>query len=158
MSICNAETLTASSVRRAVLLGEAVAVPRISDLQSLPASTMGKVEFDALEEGREDEIFERLVGQAVLAVFQRHTSGADLSGVVEAFDSGLEVTASPELASRDFCGQFGELKGLTPLLRGLEAGDSAPATAAALELLCEGLHLIRRVNKTPVGHGVRYGG
>ncbi len=46
MSIANYETLVASAVRRALRRGEAEAVPRISDLEALLASTTGKLELE----------------------------------------------------------------------------------------------------------------
>src|SRR3954470_10630613 len=42
MSIANYENMVSNAERRAVLLGEAVAVPRVSDLAYLAASTRGK--------------------------------------------------------------------------------------------------------------------
>ena len=39
----------------------------------------------------------------------------------------------------------------------LEAGESPATTAAALEFVLEGLHLGKRLNKTPTAAGSRYG-
>ncbi|MED6328028.1 MAG: sigma 54-interacting transcriptional regulator, partial [Actinomycetota bacterium] len=44
MSVANHEALVASAVRRAIRTGESTAVPRVSDLEALPASMAGKVE------------------------------------------------------------------------------------------------------------------
>ena len=46
MSIANYETLAANALRRALRLGEAEAVPRISDLAALAVSTAGKLELE----------------------------------------------------------------------------------------------------------------
>ena len=43
LTIANYETLAANATRRALRLGEADAVPRISDLSALVASTQGKI-------------------------------------------------------------------------------------------------------------------
>ena len=43
MSIANYETLIANAIRRALSNGESEAVPRVSDLLALMASTTGKV-------------------------------------------------------------------------------------------------------------------
>ena len=66
----NQETLAANAIRRALKLGEEVAVPRVSDLDALAASTQGKVEIETLDEGRDGEVVERLVKTAVLIVFR----------------------------------------------------------------------------------------
>jgi magnesium chelatase subunit I len=157
MSICNYETVSASALKRAVRLAETEAVPRISDLEAVAASTLGKIEVEALEEGREADILHKLVRQAVFAVWQRMLRGENFSTLVERFEEGLEIDASPTMGSEDFCRQFGDLKGMTGALERLGAGESAATTASALEFACEGLHLAKKLNKTPTEGGARYG-
>src|SRR5687768_8884231 len=70
LSIANHETLVANAARRALKLGEKDVVPRISDLDALAASTAGKVEIETLDEGRDEQVVERLVKAAVLTVFK----------------------------------------------------------------------------------------
>ena len=75
LTIANYETLVANAVRRALRIGEPEAVPRVSDLAALVSSTQGKIEIEALEEGREDEVvLAQLVAAAVLAVFRRRVT------------------------------------------------------------------------------------
>jgi magnesium chelatase subunit I len=158
LSICNNETVTASAIKRAVRLGENEAVPRISDLETVGASTLGKIEVEALEEGREGDILGKLVRQAVFAVFQRELRGEAFAELIQRFDDeGLVIEAAAGMGAEEFCRQFGELKGMARALQKLEAGESPATTAAALEFICEGLHLGKRLNKTPSGAGVRYG-
>ena len=54
LTVANLETLVANAARRSLLHGEDVVVPRVSDLEALASSTAGKVEIEALEEGREE--------------------------------------------------------------------------------------------------------
>ncbi len=158
LSICNFETVTASALKRAIRLEETEAVPRISDLDAVASSTLGKVEVEALEEGREGDILAKLVRQAVFAVFQRDLRGEAFVELIQRFDDeGLSVDASATLGSEEFCRQFGDLKGMARALEKLEAGESPATTAAALEFICEGLHLGKRLNKTPTAAGARYG-
>lgn len=158
LSICNTETVAASALKRAVRLAETEAVPRISDLESVAASTLGKIEVEALEEGREQDILGKLVRQAVFAVFQRELRGEAFSELIQRFDDeGLGVEASAHMGAEEFCRQFGDLKGMARALQTLEAGESPATTAAALEFILEGLHLGKRLNKTPTASGSRYG-
>ncbi len=158
LSICNTETVAASAVKRAVRLAETEAVPRISDLEAVAASTLGKIEVEALEEGREQDILGKLVRQAVFAVFQRELRGEAFSELIQRFDDeGLGVDASAHMGAEEFCRQFGDLKGMARALQTLEAGESPATTAAALEFILEGLHLGKRLNKTPTASGSRYG-
>src|SRR5437773_7975662 len=52
-SIGNLETLIAAALRRAARTGEPEAVPRLVDLGAVITGSLGRVEFDAIEEGRE---------------------------------------------------------------------------------------------------------
>jgi magnesium chelatase subunit I len=158
LSIANYETVAASATKRAVRLGESEAVPRISDLEALASSTLGKLEVEALEEGREQDILDKLIRQSVFAVFQRELRGEAFAELIQRFEEeGLAVESSPDMGAEDFCRQFGELKGMARALEKLEAGESPGTTAAALELICEGLHLGKRLNKTHTATGARYG-
>src|SRR6478609_5744751 len=61
LSIANYETLVANATRRALRHGETEVVPRVSDLEALVASTAGKVEFETVDEGREEQVLDRIV-------------------------------------------------------------------------------------------------
>jgi magnesium chelatase subunit I len=147
LSISNFETLIASAIRRAVRTGSDRAVPRVSDLDGLAQSSMGRVEFEGFEEGREAEILRRLLNVAVLEVFRETLMGFDFSSMLDAFDAGLEIEIGDLSPAGDVLSQFGELDVTDLLLRlGItDAGDEE--TASAIEFALEGLHLTRRLNK-----------
>lgn len=147
LSIANFETLVASAIRRAVRTGAARAVPRISDLTGLAQSSMGRVEFEGFEEGREAEILRRLLNQAVLEVFRENLMGFDFSPILGAFDAGLEVEVGDLSPAGGLLAQFAELDVSHLLLRlGMPDGGEEE-TAAGIEFALEGLHLTRRLNK-----------
>jgi magnesium chelatase subunit I len=147
LSIANLETLQASAVRRAVRTGAERAVPRVSDLTGLVQSSMGRVEFEGFEEGRETEILRRLLNQAVLEVFREYLMGFDFSHVLEAFDAGLECEIGDLSPAAEILSQFAELDVSELLLRLGLPDDGAEETASAIEFALEGLHLTRRLNK-----------
>ena len=158
-SIGNLETLAAAAVRRAVRTGEPEAVPRVCDLPAVLASSLGRVEFDTIEEGREEEILARALKTAELEVFRRRLSGSDLGPLVARFElEGLVVETSDLTPAVELLGQVGELPGLAELLRRLGVEEESPGVAAsALEFALEGLHLSRRLNKEVAEGGpVRY--
>jgi magnesium chelatase subunit I len=139
-SIGNVETLGAAAVRRAAITGEPEAVPRVSDLPAVVSSSLGRVEFDTIEEGREDEIVARATRTALLEVFRRRLSGFDFQPVLSRFDRpGFAAETSDRMAATEVLSQFDDLPGLAKLL--------------------EGLHLSRRLNKDRTGgDGARYEG
>ncbi len=148
LSIANLETLMASAVRRAIRSGESEAVPRVCDLGSLIQSTMGRVEFEGFEEGREEEILTRLLAQAVLAIFRERLMGFDFSELLERFDVGMEIQSGDLVAADDLVAQTDGFDPSDLLLRLGLRGESPGDAAAALEFALEGLHLTRRLNKS----------
>ncbi len=157
-SIGNLETLAAAAVRRAARTGEPEAVPRVCDLPAVLASSLGRVEFDTIEEGREDEILARALKTAELEVFRRRLAGFDLQPLLARFETGGLVIETSELTpAAELLAQVGELPGLAQLLRRLGVEEESPGVAAsALEFALEGLHLSRRLNKHVEEGVVRY--
>ena len=158
LSIANFETLVASARRRALRIGEPDAVPRVSDLPALVSSTQGKVEVEALEEGREEEVIAQLVRAAVLAVFRRRVVLPDAAGVVADFEAGRVVHTGDDLPSSDYLAVLGDVPGLEAPARALAGsdGESPALLAAGIEFVLEGLHLTKRLNKQTSGGRASY--
>ena len=151
-SIGNLETMIASAVRRAARTGEPEAVPRMVDLPPVLAGSLGRIEFDAVEEGREEDILVRATKRAVLEVFRRRLSGFDFAPVLGRFEPGFAAETSDVMSATEFLGQFGDLPGLGKLLGRLGVEEESPGVAAsALELTLDGLHLSRRLNREAAG-------
>ena len=151
-SIGNLETLAAAAVRRAARTGEPEAVPRVCDLPAVLEASLGRVEFDTIEEGREEEILLRAVRTAELEVFRRRLSGFDFQPILARFAGGFVAETSDLTPAADLLAQFGELPGLSKLLARLGVEEESPGVAAsALEFALEGLHLSRKLNKDQSG-------
>jgi magnesium chelatase subunit I len=151
-SIGNLETLAASAVRRAARSGEPEAVPRVCDLPAVLASSLGRVEFDTIEEGREEEILLRALRHSELEVFRRRLAGFDFQQILGRFGEGLVAETSDTTSASEFLGQFGDLPGLAKLLERLGIEEESPgAAASAVEFAMEGLHLSKRLNKDEAG-------
>lgn len=159
MSIANYETLVASAVRRALRNHEDEAVPRVSDLDALQASTNGKLELEyAGVERSEAELLEGMARRAVHVVFDELVQPDDLAPVVKAFEEGWQVEVSAEMSAADYLVGLDEIDGLRDAAERLAGGSSAGRMAAAIEFLLEGLHLANRLNKEVGPRGVRFGG
>jgi magnesium chelatase subunit I len=147
-SIGNLETLAAAAIRRAARTGEPEAVPRVCDLPAVLDASLGRVEFDTIEEGREEEILSRAAKTAELEIFRRRLSGYDFHPILGRFEQGFAAETSDLTPATDLLGQFGELRGLSQLLERLGVEEESPGVAAsAVEFALEGLHLSRRLNK-----------
>jgi magnesium chelatase subunit I len=159
LTVANYETMVASALRRSLRTGDADAVPRISDLQALVASTQGKVEVETLEEGREELLIGQLVSAAVVTVFRRRVRMANPQGVVGAFTEETVVHAGDDLPSGAYLDTLERLPALAEPVFALAGGTEEPGVvASACELVLEGLHLTKRLNKEAVGLRATYRG
>jgi len=159
LSIANYETLIANAARRALRLGEEYAVPRISDLDALVSSTSGKVEIETLDEGRDEQVVDRLVKAAVLTVFKERCPADHNRAVIDAFDEGTVVHAGDDVASRQYVELASSMPALRKQVNALAGGETSPAgVASAVEFILEGLHLSKRLNKEAAGTRATYRG
>lgn len=157
LTVSNMETLVANAARRSLILGESDVVPRVSDLDALASSTAGKVEIEAIEEGREGQIVDHLLRAAVLTVFRRHMAVETLGDLVDGFGEGRVVHAGEDVGSPDYQALLNEIPALAAPVAALTAGNDSPAaTAAAVEFVLEGLHLSKRLNKDSAGSRATY--
>ena len=150
MSIANFENLASNSVRRAARLGESLAVPRITDLSFLASSTAGRVEIEALDEGKEEQVLSRLERGAISAVFSRHFSAAQFDGIVARFEEGTMLEVGEGIPARTYTRAIGELPELAGALKKLALPDRPEVRASVIEFLLEGLHLNKRLNRDEV--------
>lgn len=157
LSVSNYEALAANALRRALRAGESEAVARIDDLDALAATSIGKIEIEALEDGRVGLVFENLLHQAVLTTFRDLVDPSATAGVVEAFEEGMVAHTGAGLSSSELAGLVGSLPALAPLAEALVgSGASEAAVASAVEFVLEGLHLSRRLNKDAAESGSTY--
>src|SRR4030088_2210803 len=105
--------------RRAARLGETLAVPRITDLAFLASSTAGRVEIEALDEGKEEQGLSRLERGAISAVFSRHFSAAQFDGLVARLKDGALLEVGEGISARAYTRAIGDLPELTGALKKL---------------------------------------
>jgi magnesium chelatase subunit I len=157
VSIANYEILLASALKRAIRLGETVAVPRVSDLGALVASTTGKIELETVGEASEDKVLGKLLQRAVLNTFNRCFNAAELEAVLSVFQGGLAIQVGDTMPSSDYLRQIDQAPALRTAAQKLGATDP-PGIAAAVEFVLEGLHLNRKLNKDVQAGHARYRG
>jgi len=158
LSIANYETLTANAARRALRLGETDAVPRVSDLESLVSSTAGKVEIESIDEGRDDQVVERLLKAAVLTVFKDRCPMDQFREAITAFNEATIVHAGDDISSGDYVDTLKSLPSLRDPVMALAGSESPGAVASAVEFVLEGLLLSKRLNKEAAGSRATYRG
>ena len=159
LSISNYETLIANATRRALRLKEKDAVPRVSDLDALASSTAGKVEIETIDEGRDEQVVERLLKASVLTVFKERCPMDQFREAIGAFDESTIVHAGDDITSADYVQILQRVPSLREPVMRLTGGDESPAVvASAVEFVLEGLHLSKRLNKEAAGARATYRG
>jgi magnesium chelatase subunit I len=156
-SITDYESLLANAFRRSIRLEEPEVVPRVSDLPYVLPSISGKLEFETVEEGREELILEKLIQGAVLAVFNRCFSLGQLEPILAHFKEGFAVEVGDSVPSSQYQRMVRKVPGMAQVLKDLGAAGP-PLTASAVEFILEGLHLNRRLNKDKIGGRAQYRG
>lgn len=158
MTVTNYETLAANATRRALQAGENHVVPRVSDLDALMASSSGKIEIESIEEGREGQIVKQMLNAAVLEVFKGRFSPEDLVGVVDSFDGGTVAHTGDDLGSAEYAEMLAGHPALAAAVAELTDSSEPAELASAVELILEGLHLSKRLNKEAMGVRATYRG
>jgi magnesium chelatase subunit I len=157
-SVANYEALLANALRRSIETGEQDVVPRISDLPFVMPSLQGKVEFEAMEEGREEQIMEKLFSEAVRSVFVRFSENLDTEVLSLQFADGIHVTTGESLPSVEYADIIKRIDGLEDAVERLVPGGNAANRASAVEFILEGLHINQLLNKDRVSGRTTYMG
>jgi magnesium chelatase subunit I len=158
LSITNYETLVANAARRALLHGEREVVPRVSDLDALAASTAGKIEIETLDDGRDNQVLERIVKAATLEVFRARVKPERLGPIVASFEDGTIVHTGEDIPASEYRDLLAKLDGMRAVLADLGVGESPAGIASGIEFVLDGLHLTKRLNKDAIGNRATYRG
>jgi magnesium chelatase subunit I len=113
--------MVANAARRSLSAGEDEVVPRICDLEALPASTAGKIEIETLEEGRDEQILDHLVRSAILTVFREQVPPESLTKVVEAFEERDPIEIGEDVPAADYVALLSDLPSLGAPVNQLDA-------------------------------------
>lgn len=158
VTIANQETVVSNAIRRTVTLGEKLAVPRLTDLPYIVASTTGKVELEGFEDTDEARLIDDLSRKAVLNVFNRHYQCDDLEEVIARFNSGFSTEISGMMPAGSYVRTMKMVTGFGQAVRRMDGSETPEIVASVMEFILEGLHLSKRLNKNPVDGKSAYTG
>jgi magnesium chelatase subunit I len=156
VSVANYENMLSSALRRAIRLHEKQVSPRVSDLLALVQSTGGKVELETVGDRDEEKVIDKLLQKAVLNVFNRHFALHEFDELLVGFDNGLKIDVGDSLPSLEYVRQAAEVSGFTPAIKKLGGQGNPAQIASSIELVLEGLHLNRKLNKDRTAGRMRY--
>jgi magnesium chelatase subunit I len=145
------ESVVSSAEQRAALTGEPHSVARVADVYAALPAVTGKLELEyegELKGG--DAIARELIRAAIGRVHSRRFAETSFQNVIQWFENGGELKL-PEMASTaERCQQLSKIPGLFDHVGKLGVQDrkNAAETAAAGEMILEGLWAHRRIGRS----------
>ncbi len=149
-SIANYRTMVASARRRAAILGEKPAVPRISDLGHLHASALGKLELDMMSSHQmsERQVLEAIVAEAVRDVFNEYVDRHGLDEVAELFSRGVKLEVGDMLPSAAYGERLKRVPPVWDKAFEVNAASDPAVRAACVEFVLAGLYSSDKISRS----------
>jgi magnesium chelatase subunit I len=148
------ENAVSNAERRALVSGEPVAVPRVTDVYAALPSLTGKIELEYEGELKGAEVVARdLVRAAVATVFDGYAAQSDVKTVVRWFDNGGLLELSDVSSAADLLKAVRPVDGLADLVRSLGAGTAGGDAhrAAIVDFVLEGLSALKKITRSEEG-------
>jgi magnesium chelatase subunit I len=154
LPITTIENVVSNAERRALLAGEAVAVPRVSDIYAALPSVTGKIELEYEGELKgAEEVGRELVRAAIALVFDGYAAQADTRPVIAWFERGGEIELSDTAPAARLLASVDEIDGLEQVAASIGSGprDPEPVRAAVADFVLEGLCALKKISRTDNG-------
>jgi magnesium chelatase subunit I len=157
-SIANYRTMIASSRQRAVILDERPAVPRISDLGHLYASSLGKLELDLMgsHQMSERQVLDAVVAEAIRAVFTEYVQEHGLKEIAEIFSQGVKVEVGDMLPSKHYATLLKRVPPIWDKAFEVNAAQDPAVRASCIEFVLAGLYAMDRISRSQQHGKVTY--
>ncbi len=157
-SIANYRTMIASARRRAAVLGESQAVPRISDLSHLTSSSMGKLELDLMSSHQmtEQQIIEGVQVEAIKIVFDEYADKHGLEEIGEIFGKGVKIEVGDMLPSSVYAERLQRVPPAWEKAFEINPSDDPAMRASCVEFVLAGLHAHELISRSTRHGAVTY--
>jgi magnesium chelatase subunit I len=149
-SIANYRTMIASARRRAAILGEEFAIPRISDLSHISSSSIGKLELDMMSSHQmsETQVLEAIQIAAVKQVFDEYTDRHGFEEISEIFSKGVRVEVGDMLPSEAYAQQLQRIPPAWEKAFEINPSSDPLMRASCVEFVLAGLHAHEMISRT----------
>jgi magnesium chelatase subunit I len=157
-SLANYRTMIASARQRAVLLGETIAVPRISDLGHLYSSSLGKLEVDLMgsHQMTERKILDALIASAIKVVFEQYTSEHGVGQIADIFSKGVRIEVGDLLPSSAYAERLKHVPPVWDAAFEVNATDEPAVRASCVEFVLAGLYSLDKISRASKHGKVSY--
>ena len=150
LSIANYRTMIASARHRAALLGESPAVPRVSDLGHLYASSLGKLELDLMgsHQMSERQVLDSVVAEALSTVFNEYVEEHGLAEIAEIFSQGVKIEVGDMLPSSHYAKLLERVPPAWEKAFEVNASQDEAVRASCVEFVLAGLYATERISRS----------
>jgi magnesium chelatase subunit I len=157
-SIANYRTMVASARQRAVLLGEKPAVPRISDLGHLYASSLGKLELDMMgsHQMSDRQVLDAVVAEAIRTVFDEYVDRHGLEQIGQIFSEGVKIEVGDLLPSSQYAERLKRVPPAWDKAFEVNAASDPAMRASCVEFVLAGLYASDRVSRSQKHGRIEY--
>jgi magnesium chelatase subunit I len=148
-SIANLETAVASARQRGVRLGEKPAVPRISDLGHLYASSLGKLELDLMGSHQmgERQVLDAVIAEAIATVFEEYVEKHGLDEIAKVFGEGVKVEVGDAVPSACYEKIVADVPAVWEKAFEVNAAKDPAIRASCIEFILAGLYATDRISR-----------
>jgi magnesium chelatase subunit I len=149
-SIANYRTMIANARRRAILLGERPAVPRVSDLAHIASSGLGKVELDMMgaHQMNERQVLNAMLADSIKTVFTEYVDDHGLGEIAEVFAKGVKIEVGDMLPSKHYAERLRRVPPAWSKAFEVNAADDPAVRASCVEFILAGLYATDRISRS----------
>jgi len=154
LPITTLEHVVSNAERRALIHGEPVVVPRVSDIYTALPSLTGKIELEYEGELKGVESVAReLVRAAIATVFDGCATHVDARPVIDWFERGGTLDLSDTTSATALLTAVRPIDGLDRVAKAVAGADreSEPGRAAAADFVLEGLCALKKISRSDEG-------
>lgn len=162
LSIANYETCVASARRRALMLGEAEGIVRLTDFGNLFASSSGKIELDPYrdEAVTEYQVITKIIDAAIKEVFEEFFPAAkyeaNFEAVIKQIYQQNQIEISDTMPLADYRTVLKIVPALFDLISDRDWNKNDGQFAVGVEFILEGLAVTQRLSRRRLGDIVTF--
>ena len=151
LPISTLELVVSNAERRALLHGENVVLPRVSDIYAATPGISGKLELEYEGEMRgADVVVRELIRTAVGKIYNKYFDGTNTQQIEQWFNLGGAVKLDDDQPTTAAMVELKEIQGLFEKLSplGVKASETPQRVVAAAEFLLEGMVAHRKLSRS----------
>jgi magnesium chelatase subunit I len=151
LPISTLELVVSNAERRALLHGEKLVVPRMSDIYAAMPGITGKLELEYEGEMRGADVVVRdLIRAAIGKIFDKYFSGTNTQQIEQWFNLGGTVRIDDDQPSQAILEELKQIQGLFTQLSpiSVKASDAPEVAVGGAEFLLEGMYAHKRLSRS----------